>query len=57
MTPLLQDGGKVLVKNTEAWEFSGGPVVRTQRFHCQGPGSIPGRVTKTPQATWLGQNK
>ena len=22
-------------------EFPGGPVIRTQRFHCQGPGSIP----------------
>ena len=24
-------------------EFPGGPVVKTQCFHCQGPGSIPGR--------------
>ena len=32
------------------WEFSGCPVVRTQRFHCWGPGSIPGRGTKILQA-------
>ena len=29
------------------WEFLGGPVVRTQRFHCWGLGSIPGQGTKT----------
>ena len=28
-------------------EFPGSPVVRTWCFHCQGPGSIPGRGTKT----------
>ena len=33
-------------------EFPGGPVVTTARFHCQGPGSIPGQGTKIPQATW-----
>ena len=25
-----------------SWEFPGGPVVRTWRFHCRGPGLIPG---------------
>ena len=29
-------------------EFPGGPVVRTRRFHCRGPGSIPGQGTKIP---------
>ena len=24
------------------WGFPGGPVGRTMRFHCRGPGSIPG---------------
>ena len=33
----------------ELWEFPGGPVVRTGRFHCCGPHSIPD-WTKTPQA-------
>ena len=23
-------------------------MVRTRRFHCQGPGSVPGRGTKSP---------
>ena len=36
-------------------EFPGDPVVRTQRSHCWGPGSIPGRGTKIPQAAWHGQ--
>ena len=30
-------------------KFPGDPVVRTQCFHCQGPGSIPGQGTKNPQ--------
>ena len=36
-------------------EFPGGPVVRTQCFHCCGLGSIPGRGTKIPQDVWHGQ--
>ena len=36
-------------------EFPGGPVVRTQCFHCQSPGSIPGRGLKTSQAMWHSQ--
>ena len=39
------------------WEFPGDPVVRTWRFHCRGPGSIPGGGTKIPQAAQRGQNK
>ena len=31
-------------------EYPGGPVVRTQGFHCCGLGSIPGQGTKTSQA-------
>ena len=38
-------------------EFPGSPVVRTQRVHCWGPGSIPGQGTKIPQAAWHGQKK
>ena len=34
--------------NYVPWEFLGGSVVRTQHFHCCGPGSIPGRGTKDP---------
>ena len=33
-------------------EFPGSPVVRTQCFHCQGPGLIPEQGTKIPQAAW-----
>ena len=36
-------------------EFPGGLVVRTQCFHCKGPGSIPGQGTKILQAVWTGQ--
>ena len=32
------------------WEFPGGLVVRTWRFHCHGSGSIPDQETKTSQA-------
>ena len=32
-----------------AWEFPGGPVIRTWYFHCRGLGSIPGQGTKVPQ--------
>ena len=39
------------------WEFPGGPMVRTQRFHCWGPGSVPGWGIKTLQVTWHGQKK
>ena len=38
-------------------KFFGGTVVRTQRFHCQGPGSITGWGTKIPQAAWCDQKK
>ena len=38
-------------------EFPGGPVVRTQRFYCRGPGSTPGGGTKIPQAEWRGQKQ
>ena len=30
-------------------------MVRARRFHGRGPGSIPGRGTKIPQALWHGQ--
>ena len=36
-------------------EFHGGPVVRTQQFHCHDSVSAPGWETKIPQALWCGQ--
>ena len=36
-------------------EFPGGLVVRIQRFHCRGPGSIRGWRTEIPQAVRCGQ--
>ena len=42
-----------LLRLTKAREFPGGPVVRTLRFHCWGPGSIPGWGTKILQARGL----
>ena len=38
-------------------ELPGGLVVRNLGFHCQGPGSIPGRGTKILQAAMLDQKK
>ena len=32
-------------------------MIRTQRFHCMAPGSIPGRGTGILQASQLGQKK
>ena len=44
-------------KNGYVREFPSGSVVRTQRFHCQGLGSIPGQGTKIPQAEWCDQKE
>ena len=44
--------------STEEWrEFPGGPVVKTQRFQCHAPGSIPGVGTKIQQAAQRSQKK
>ena len=46
------------VYNINIWEFPGGPVVRTLRFHWRRPpGSIPGWGTKILQAAWCSQKK
>ena len=45
----------LLMKNQQSWEFPGSPVVRILRFHCHGRGSILGKGTKIPQASWGGQ--
>ena len=42
---------KWLSSSSSSREFPGGPVVRTQHFHCCDTGSIPGQGTKIPQAT------
>ena len=42
-------------KNNNIREFPGGPVVRTQHFHCQGQGSIPGWGIKILQTMRHGQ--
>ena len=51
------DLGPLTYVKVESREFPGGPVVRTQRFPCWGPGSIPDPGTKIPQATWHSQKK
>ena len=38
-------------------EFPGGSVLGRLTFTAKGPGSIPGRGTKIPQATQQGQEK
>ena len=30
---------------SSSWQFPGGPVVRTQYFHCGDPNSAPGQGT------------
>ena len=40
-----------------SWKFPDGLVIRTQHFHCQGPGSIPGQGTKILQAMQRGKKK
>ena len=42
--------------NLLSGKFPEGPVVRTQRFHCRGLGSIPGQRTKILQAEWHSRN-
>ena len=51
------DGQGKALKTEDPWEFPGGPVVRTRRFHCCGRGSIPGQGTKIPQATQHSQKQ
>ena len=38
-------------------EFSGSPVVKTPRFHCRGPYSIPGWETKIPHVISAAKKK
>ena len=38
-------------------ESPGGPLVRASAFTAEGPGSIPGPGTKTPEARQYGQKK
>ena len=47
------------VTSKEEQGFSGGPVLRTWRFHCCDLGSIPGRgiVNKILQAAWHGRKE
>ena len=44
-------------KTPLSWEFLGAPVVRTWRFHCRGPGSIPGWGAKILHTLQCGKNK
>ena len=47
----------LFIQKGSLWEFLGGPLVRTQHFHCQGLSSIPGQGTKIPQAEWCNQKE
>lgn len=38
-------------------ELPGGPVVKTEHFHCHGQGSIPGRGTNILKAVRCGQKR
>ena len=39
-----------LKRKPQQWEFPNYPVVRTQHFNCQVPGSMADQGTKIPQA-------
>lgn len=39
------------IQNRQSMDLPGAPVVWTPCPHCRGPGSIPGRGIKIPQAT------
>ena len=39
-----------LIKIMCVWDFPGGPVVKTPRFHCWGHGFDPWSGTKSPHA-------
>ena len=39
------------------WEFPGGLLIRIWCFHCCASGSVPGRGTEIPQATWHSRHK
>ena len=45
------------IKINSWWDFPGSPVIRTQYFHCGGPGSVPGWGIKIPQAMWQKKEK
>ena len=45
----MNEGHRTL-KSEPSEELTGTPVVRAWCFHCCGPGSIPGREIKLPQA-------
>ena len=57
--PAQQTAGKLCcTKESDIlWDFPGGPVVRTQHFHCWSLGSIPAQGTKILQAMWRSQKK
>ena len=42
------------LKEKKYREVPSGPVVRTQNFHCQGPGSVPGWGTERSQIVRCG---
>ena len=43
------------IESTYSKEAPGCLVVRTQNFHCHGPGAVSGWGSKIPQAMWTGQ--
>ena len=58
ITPgIVYDMPITLDKKSYFRDFPGNPLVRTECFHCQGPGSIPGWGTKLLQATHSGQKR
>ena len=42
---------------SDFWDFSGGPMVKTLPSNADGAGSIPGQGTRILHALWLQKNK
>ena len=52
---MINNPSHVGIKAEVCWEFPGRLVVWIRRFHCHGPGSIPGQGTEISQAIRRGQ--
>ena len=42
----------VELKQSDSWDFPGGPVVKTSPSNVGGVGSVPGQRAKIPHASW-----
>ena len=48
----LKEKLTVPIKQSQLWDFPGGPVVKTSPSNAGGAGSVPGWGAKVPHAWW-----